>query len=223
MSSAPIPRAVSALHRHATGPAVERLGIEPSHAVLDLGCGDGHHSDAIGRHRPRMFVDLDYSLEQLIALARRDSPSGLRSYVCADALALPFRAESFDRVVCSLVFYLLPLGQALGELHGLLKPGGKAYVRVPMLARGRAAEVFKAGAGARGRLYATSHVVNGLLYSLTGHQPRSPFVRHDRWACYVPRRRFEEAVRRSGFRIERLEIDYPKPRTPSIDAWIVKD
>jgi SAM-dependent methyltransferase len=222
--SSPFPsRPRSPRHTHDAGSAIERLGIESPHAVLDLGCGDGHHSDAIERRIPAMFVDLDFSLEQLRALARQGSVRGARSYVCADALALPFRAESFDRVVCSLIFYLLPLGRAFQELYGLLKPGGRAYLRVPMLARARAAEVFQGGTGALARLYKASHVVNGLFFLLTGRQARSPFVRHDRWACYVPRRRFEEAVRRAGLRIETLEIDYPRPRTPSIEAWVVKD
>lgn len=94
-------------------------------------------------------------------------------------------------------------------------------MRVPMLALGRATEIFKPGA--RNRLYAASHVVNGLFFWMAGRQIRSPFVRHDHWACYVPRRRFEQAVRRAGLRIETLEIDYPKPRTPSIEAWLAKD
>jgi len=60
-----------------------------------------------------------------------------RTYVCSDALNLPFPNETFDRVVCSLVFYLLPLRRAMVELCRVLKPAGMAYIRVPMLAWGR--------------------------------------------------------------------------------------
>ena len=211
-----------AQHTHDADRVIERLGIEPSHAVLDLGCGDGHHSPSIHRRMPELFVDLDVSLEQL-RLLRQASNNGRRSCVCGDALALPFRAESFDRVVCSLVFYLLPVEEALQELYRLMRRGGKAYLRVPMLAFGRAREVLRTRAGARVKLYAISHVLNGLFYWISGRQIRNPFLRHDRWACYVPRRRLEEAVRRAGFRIQMLEIDYPRPRTPSIEVWLVKD
>jgi SAM-dependent methyltransferase len=210
------------LHRHDALPAVDRLGVTPSHAVLDLGCGDGHHSRAIRQQSPRIFVSLDLSLEQLRILARRPAEEQSRSPVCADALALPFASATFDRVVCSLVFYLLPLERALSELHGLLKSGGRAYVRVPMLAAGRASEVFRPAIGLRSRVYAASHVLNGLFFAISGRQMRSPLVRSDRWACYVPRRRFEEAVARAGFRIDAISIDHPRPRTPSIDAWLVK-
>jgi len=223
MSSARPLRTTASRHKHDAGPAIERLGIDSSHAVLDLGCGDGHHSRAILQYAPERLVNLDVSLEQLRELAKRLEEVPSPAHVCADALALPFRAASFDRVICSLVFYLLPLERALGELHRLLIPGGRAYVRVPMLAAGRALEIFRGAAGVRGRLYAASHVFNGVFFAIAGHQIRSPFVRHDRWACYVPRRRFEEAVVREGFRIETLDIDYPRPRTPSIEAWLVKE
>jgi SAM-dependent methyltransferase len=216
-------RQIFSRQTHDAGRAIDRLGIDPSHVVLDLGCGDGHHSRAIAWRKPALAVDLDVSLEQLRGLARQISKNGLRSYVCGDALALPFREECFDRVVCSLVFYLLPLERALQELYRLMKREGRAYLRVPMLATGRAREILNPRVGIRGRLYVASHVFNGLLYSMAGRQIRSPFVRRDRWACYVPRRRFVQAVRRAGFRIETLKIDYPKPQTPSIEAWVVKD
>ncbi|HYK43220.1 MAG TPA: class I SAM-dependent methyltransferase [Thermoanaerobaculia bacterium] len=215
--------ATSRIHRHDAASAIDRLGIEPSHSVLDLGCGDGHHSRAIALNRPALFVDLDVSYGQLRELARETPTPGRCSYVCGDALVLPFANESFDRVVCSLVVYLLPLEEALRELFRIVRRRGKAYVRVPMLSSGRAAGVLEPRLSARGRVYAFSHVWNGFFFSLSGRQSRSPFVRHDRWACYLPRHRFEEAARRVGFRVETLLVDYPKPRMPSIDAWLVKD
>jgi SAM-dependent methyltransferase len=209
-------------HTHDASHAIDRLQIAGSHAVLDLGCGDGHHSASIQLRRPRLFVNLDISVEQLRALSRRRS-SVASLQVCGDALALPFRSGTFDRVICSLVLYLLPLKAALRELHRLLSPGGRTYVRLPMLAAGRASEVLRSGRGARERTYIASHVFNGVVFLVTGVQLRSPFVRHDRWACYVPFSRFEQEARRAGFRIDGLEIDYPRPRTPSIEAWLVKD
>jgi SAM-dependent methyltransferase len=209
-------------HTHDASRAIDRLEISASHAVLDLGCGDGHHSTSIERQRPRIFVNLDISLEQLRSLSRRRS-SVSTSQVCGDALALPFRSGTFDRVVCSLVLYLLPLRAALRELHRLLSPGGRTYVRLPMLAAARASDVLRSGRGARERTYIASHVFNGVVFLITGVQLRSPFVRHDRWACYVPFSRFEREALRAGFRIDALEIDYPRPRTPSIEAWLVKD
>jgi SAM-dependent methyltransferase len=205
---------------HDASRALDRLEIARSHAVLDLGCGDGHHWRATREFAPRLLVNLDIDLGALRTLAGGGGPTGA---VCGDALDLPFRSGQFDRVVCSLVLYLLPLRSALRELHRVLQPGGRTYVRLPMLAPSRAADVMRSGRGMRERLYVASHVANGILFLITGRQFPSPLVRRDRWACYVPRARFEREAARAGLRIEQVEIDYPRPRIPSIEAWLVKD
>lgn len=212
-------------HRHDANRAIQGLLLEDASTVLDLGCGDGHHSRLLGR-RVGKIVDCDIELARLAELSRRSRIGGdsvaVAGYVCGDALRLPFARGSFDRVICSLVLYLLPLEVALAEMFALMRPGGRAYVRVPMLAAGRARAILRAEGGLRGKVYSALQVWNGLCYAALGRQVPNRLMRHDRWACYVPRGRFIEAVAQAGFRVASLWIDYPRPRTPSIEAWIEK-
>jgi SAM-dependent methyltransferase len=214
-------RLVSSPHKHDAAKAVARLEIGSSHAVLDLGCGDGYHSRLIRSGPFGSLFDLDLNLAGLRGIVQKSSEApGGRLLVCADALSLPFSAGAFDRVVCSLVFYLLPIRQALAELNRVMKPGAKAYIRVPMLSLARAWKAFTAPASVGEKLYSVAHVASGILYRVLGRQVRNRMLRHDEWACYVPRGRFIGAVQQAGFRMDWMEVDYPRPGVSSIDAWI---
>lgn len=212
-----------AAHLHDAASAVTALEVEDSHAVLDLGCGDGYHQRLVDAGPAGRVVALDLDLRGLSGVRREPGPlPGRRLFVRADALALPFAARTFDRVICSLVLYLLPIGRALDELHRILKVGGRAYVRVPMLSLGRSWKALTIPPGIHGKAYSLAHVGNGIVFGLFGMQVRNRLLRHDSWACYVPRTRFIAAVRKAGFRIDRLDIDVPRPGLASIDAWITR-
>ena len=209
------------VHRPDAARAVARLDIGSSHSVLDLGCGDGYHSRLVVAGPFGRIVDLDLNLAGLRGILRESTVApGSRLIVCADALSLPFSADTFDRVVCSLVFYLLPIRRALAELSRVMKSGAKAYIRVPLLSPVRAWKAFAAPLGLRERLYSLAHVAGGVVYGVLGRQIRNPLLRHDQWACYLPRSRFISAVRQAGFRVDSLEVDFPRPGVSSIDAWI---
>jgi hypothetical protein len=114
----------------------------------------------------------------------------------------------------------LPIRRALAELNRVMKPGAKAYIRVPMLSPVRAWKAFTAPGSIRERLYSVAQVASGFLFGVLGRQVPNRMLQHDQWACYVPRGRFIGAIQRAGFRVDRLEIDYPCPGVSSIDAWI---
>jgi SAM-dependent methyltransferase len=69
----------------------------PSARTLDVACGTGF----LTRHLPGDVVGLDAS-ERMLALARRRAPAA--RFVRGDALALPFDADSFDRVFASYFY-----------------------------------------------------------------------------------------------------------------------
>ncbi len=96
--------------------------------VLDLGCGTGILVPALLDHNPARIVECDFA-EGMLAENRRKWRDGRIGRVCADALALPFEAESLDAVLC---FGVLPhLGHAadaIQELLRCLRPGGTIAV-----------------------------------------------------------------------------------------------
>lgn len=118
----------------------QRLGLVPGELILDMGCGAGRHAYESLRRGGRVIA-LDYSLEELEgvrdyfwAIGESDEAhqSGASMGVAGDAMALPFRDGTFDRIIASEVLEHLPRdGRALEELARVLKPGGTIAVTVP--------------------------------------------------------------------------------------------
>jgi SAM-dependent methyltransferase len=118
----------------------DRLGLRAGERLLDLGCGGGRHAyEAI--RRGAQVTALDASETELKdvstlmgELARQDDvgTDGGGAVVCADALAIPFRDGTFDRVIAAEVLEHLPGDQvAMAELARVLRPGGSLAVTVP--------------------------------------------------------------------------------------------
>jgi ubiquinone/menaquinone biosynthesis C-methylase UbiE len=206
---------------------IERLQITNHHAVLDIGSGEGRFSRQICDLSPRQFVHLDFDQISLKELSRQHSQKKYDQharmfYLNADALDLPFAAASFDRVICSLVLYLLPLRPALRELYRVLRPAGRAYIRVPMLSWGRLWAALQLFPSMQMMFYSLAQLTSGLLFYVSDRQFPNYLLRHDHWACYMPQIRFEQAIRQAGFQIDYLTIDYPRPKQPSLNLWISK-
>lgn len=112
---------------------VEQAGIADGHRVLDLGCGTGRLTRRIRKkHRSSAVVGLDAD-ETALAMAREESGrSGVRvAWHRATATRLPYRSDTFDRVVSSLVFHhLFPADKrrALEEVRRVLRPDGELHI-----------------------------------------------------------------------------------------------
>jgi ubiquinone/menaquinone biosynthesis C-methylase UbiE len=107
--------------------AIRRLlAAAPSSRVLEVGVGGGN----VLQHIAAVQFGIDLSPFILRkAHARLDAAAGL---VRGDAMALPFRDGSFDRVYCSEVLeHVLDPEEAVREMHRVLAPGGIAVVSVP--------------------------------------------------------------------------------------------
>jgi SAM-dependent methyltransferase len=117
-----------------------RLGLEPGHRVLDMGCGGGRHAFALYRRGARVVaLDMDATeLKDVDAMfgAMADEGEAPEEATAAalrgTAYALPFADASFDRVIAAEVLEHLPDDQrAMAELFRVLKPGGLMAVTVP--------------------------------------------------------------------------------------------
>ncbi len=94
--------------------------------ILDAGCGTGAMS--IRLKQWGRVVSADFSPLALQFSRRR----GLETLVCADAMRLPFSADSFDTIVSMDVLEHIPDDAlALREFHRVLKPGGRVLLTVP--------------------------------------------------------------------------------------------
>lgn len=96
--------------------------------VLDLGCGTGFISQLLLADRIATAevyaVDIAYSM---CAMTRSKlQGQGLKTAVCADAEALPFKPHSFDRVYSNLAIqWCLNLQPLFKDIHNMMKPGAQ--------------------------------------------------------------------------------------------------
>ena len=116
------------------------LGLTPGDGVLDVACGPGNFTrDFASVVGPTgLAVGIDAS-STMLARAVRDTPAGERdnvAYVRGDAVALPFRDQSFDAVCCFAAIHMFadPFA-ALDHMTRVLTPGGR--IALFTSARGR--------------------------------------------------------------------------------------
>jgi ubiquinone/menaquinone biosynthesis C-methylase UbiE len=110
---------------------------EPRLRVLDVACGSGEPSISIAAllKGTGQVIGMDMAAAPLEVARERARKRGLDNveYRQGDVHALPFAGQSFDRVTSRLgVMFFGDLRKALGEMHRVLKPGG----RVALLAWG---------------------------------------------------------------------------------------
>ena len=103
---------------------------EPGMRVLDVACGSGEPSISMAAllKDTGQVTGMDMAAAPLEVARERARKRGLDNveYLQGDVHALPFADGSFDRVTSRLgVMFFADLAKAFGELHRVLKPGGK--------------------------------------------------------------------------------------------------
>ena len=114
---------------------IRRAALPRGGLLLDLGAGTGDLAREAGRQYPGCrAVAADFTLEMMrVGKSRIPMPGfGMRGtgfaiiWSAADALRLPFPADTFDAVVSGfLLRNVTDIAQALGEQYRVLKPGGR--------------------------------------------------------------------------------------------------
>ncbi len=100
-----------------------RTLLSPACDILDIGCGAGFLTNALGCSGHRV-TGIDVSAKSLDVAQKRDPTKSVR-YMQLDAFALPFPPQSFD-VVCAMDFleHVEMPGQIVREAARLLRPKG---------------------------------------------------------------------------------------------------
>ena len=108
--------------------AAEMAGARPGSLTLDMATGTGDLAFAVAA-RGGQVVGIDIC-QPMIALGRRKAQQrGLERravFALGDGLSLPFAAGTFDAAVTAFALRnVADVKAALGELHRVLKPGGR--------------------------------------------------------------------------------------------------
>ena len=115
---------------------LERLDVQPGETLLDAGCGEGRHCFG-ALERGARVVGLDLDLDSL-----RPAAGGLRNrgrelgklggMTQGNTFHLPFRDETFDKVICSEVMeHVHDFTGVARELARVTKRGGRLAITIP--------------------------------------------------------------------------------------------
>lgn len=123
----------AAMGRGMTEAVVAEAQVAPGMHVLDVASGTGEPAISIATrlNGTGRVVATDISAEPLKVGQQRARERGLTNieFAPADVHQLPFDVAEFDRVTCRLgVMFFADPARAFGEMHRVLKPGGRATV-----------------------------------------------------------------------------------------------
>lgn len=145
------------------------LGLTPGDGVLDVACGPGNFTRGFARTvgETGLSVGIDASATML-ARAVRDTPADLTetaAFLRGDAIALPFRDQSFDAVCCFAALHLFPEPLlALDHMTRVLTPGGRLAILTSCRTRSAPIRTWDAFLGERSgmRMFERDEIVDAL-------------------------------------------------------------
>lgn len=183
--------------------------------VLDVGCGAGQELLPFAQRPGAVCVGADVTPEAGLAgreLFASRAPLGRVAFVRAAAESLPFAADSFDVVICRLALPYTDNARCLSELARVLRPGGALLLKIHH-ARYYARKLREGLMAVQpaSAVHAARVLAAGLVYRLTGRQPRTRLPSRETFQTLPLLRR---ELERRGLEIRR-ELRDSNPRTPS--------
>ena len=106
------------------------IGAGPGDRVLEIGCGGGAFCHRLKQYVPGIQITgLDLDTEHIAFAKRKAAELGLEAdFVCGDAAAMPFGANTFDLCYSYTVSEHIPHAPFFSEQYRVLKPGGRISV-----------------------------------------------------------------------------------------------
>lgn len=114
-------------HKNLTDWALKFLPINNKDIILDVGCGGGGLIKRLLPYAGKMY-GVDHS-PKAVEVAKETNKGAIKEgfveIVCADAAKLPFKDETFDKVLAvETVYYWEDIEKAFIEIKRVLKKGG---------------------------------------------------------------------------------------------------
>lgn len=111
---------------------IERMRVDDSSHVLDLGCGVGGPGLRVVKHTGARVTGISISEEQIKTAGRLAAEAGLADravFQHGDAMQLPFADASFDAVMAlESVCHMPDRQQVFTEVCRVLRPGGRVVL-----------------------------------------------------------------------------------------------
>lgn len=115
-----------------TGRLAQLAGIVKDSVVLDVASGKGTSALYLAETIGSTVVGIDLSLENIEQACAEAAVRGLEqraSFLSGDAERLPFRAATFDAIICECAFCTFPdKKRAAMEFARVLRPGGNIAI-----------------------------------------------------------------------------------------------
>jgi ubiquinone/menaquinone biosynthesis C-methylase UbiE len=106
--------------------------------VVELGCGPGFYARRLATRLGHVRISgLDRSPAQVAEARERAERAGLGNchFELGDVTRMPYPDQSVDALIASRLLVVLEQPeQAIGEMHRVLRPGGRAFIAEPVSA-----------------------------------------------------------------------------------------
>ena len=109
---------------------VDRLNLDPSMHVVEVGAGSGAITEVLAP-KAQSVLATDYAPEMIEVLQERLDAGGITNVRCRvmDGQALELADDSFDAAACAFALMLFPdRGRGFAELCRVVRPGGRTVV-----------------------------------------------------------------------------------------------